>query len=90
MKVNRPVVGPRVFTNEVSWFISYRKPESRVKKERSLIRDVDSVSVCNEGEDRDTYGDLDENAHSRILLIVLFPLVPFKRTILPWFAPSQQ
>ena len=30
VKVNRPVVGPRVFTNELSWFISYEKQSSGV------------------------------------------------------------
>ena len=37
-----------------------------------------------------TYSDLDENAHLWILLILLLSLVPFKRTILSWFVPSQQ
>ena len=37
-----------------------------------------------------TYSDLNENAHLRILLILLLALVPFERTVLPWFVPSQQ
>lgn len=32
--MNRPLVGPRVFTNEVSWFISYTKPAIERKKNR--------------------------------------------------------
>jgi hypothetical protein len=37
VKVNRPVVGPRVFTNERSWLISYKKPPPNVEKEGFLV-----------------------------------------------------
>ena len=37
-----------------------------------------------------TYSDLDKNTHLRILLVELFPLVPFECTVLSWFIPSQQ
>lgn len=39
---------------------------------------------------RHTYSDFNENAHPRVLLILLFPLVPFKCTILSWFVLSQR
>ena len=89
VKVNRPVVGPRVLTNELSWFISYGKPPSNVGKEELMLA---SSWWRNAKDERVvyTYSDFNENAHPRILLILLLPLVPFERTILPWFVLSQR